>query len=194
MSLRSSVLRATASAFLAVALAGPALAARTVNEFPATVQQDGASLTLNGKGTRHRAILNVYDMALYLPRKVKTREELLALPGPKRIEFIALRDLKTDDVGRAFVQGIRENATREQSNRHLVTMAKLIEVASMRDKINKGEGFSVHYTPGKGTVFSIAGQPQGPALGDEEFFKMVLDIWVGFSPAEPLLKDALLGE
>lgn len=186
--------RAAAIAVLLTALASSAFAARTSTEFPATVQVEGKPLVLNGKGTRHRAIFSVYDIALYLPSKVKTREELLALRGPKRIEFVALRDFSTTDLGRAFVQGMRENAQPEQINRQLPAMAKLIQVASVRDKVRQGEPFAVQYVPGKGATFSISGEPQGPAIGDDEFFRMVLDIWVGHSPAEPLLKDAMLGE
>ena len=51
----------------------------------------------------------------------------------------------------------------------------------------------MEYLPGKGTVFYIQGQSQGAPVGDDEFFQMVLKIWVGSSPADFKLKDALLG-
>ena len=43
-------------------------------------------------------------------------------------------------------------------------------------------------------MFFIAGQPQGTPVGDAEFFGMVLNIWVGDSPADYALKAALLGQ
>jgi hypothetical protein len=51
----------------------------------------------------------------------------------------------------------------------------------------------MEFTPGKGTQFYIVGQPQGEPVGDDEFFAMVMKIWVGASPADRGLKDALLG-
>jgi hypothetical protein len=37
------------------------------------------------------------------------------------------------------------------------------------------------------------GKAQGEPVGDAEFFAMVLRIWVGTSPADAALKEALLG-
>ena len=42
--------------------------------------------------------------------------------------------------------------------------------------------------------FTAPGQPQGEPVGDDEFFSMVLKIWVGKSPADNDLKNALLGK
>jgi hypothetical protein len=47
--------------------------------------------------------------------------------------------------------------------------------------------------PGKGTTFYIAEKPQGAAIGDAEFFAMILRIWLGPVPVDFMLKDALLG-
>ena len=49
------------------------------------------------------------------------------------------------------------------------------------------------YLPGRGTQFFIARQAQGEPVGDAEFFSLVLGIWFGPSPADRLLKEALLG-
>ena len=55
-----------------------------------------------------------------------------------------------------------------------------------------GDKFGLQHTPGKGTIFLLNGVPQNEPLSNDEFFGMMLKIWVGESPAEPLLKDALL--
>ena len=62
-----------------------------------------------------------------------------------------------------------------------------------KSKLMPGETFAMEFLPGKGTQFYIAGAPQGEPVGDAEFFSMVLKIWVGNSPADNGLKDALLG-
>jgi len=170
-----------------------AFAAPPATHFEPTVQVQGTRLQLNGAGTRFRAIFKVYDMALYTTRKVGTSEELLALPGPKKLQFTALRELPGTDLGRLFVKGMSENATREQTTRHALSATRLIEIFSGKSKLVPGDSFAMEYVPGKGTQFVIQGQPQGEPVGDAEFFGMVLNIWFGSSPADRQLRDAMLG-
>jgi len=162
-------------------------------KFNNKVTVGSTTLQLNGAGTRYRAIFKVYDMGLYTTRKIATPAELLALPGPKRLQFTALRELPGTDLGRLFLKGMGENSTKDQVQRHTLASARLIEVFSGRSKMLPGESFAMEFVPGKGTTFYILGKPQGEPVGDDEFFGMVLRIWVGESPADGQLKDALLG-
>ena len=154
----------------------------------------GTTLQLNGAGTRFRVVFKIYDLALYTPRKVSTPEELLALPGPKRLNFVALREAPGTDLGLAFIKGLSANSPAELVTKHASSNTRLIEIFSGRSKLMPGDSFAMEYLPGKGTTFYIAGQPQGAPVGDAEFFNMVLKIWVGTSPADFKLKDALLGQ
>ena len=175
-----------------LATTGNAAAAPTQSRFEPSMTVQGVPLVLNGAGTRYRAVFRVYEMGLYVPRKVGTAEELLALPGPKAIRFFAMRDLESTDIGLAFVKGMRANATAEQTRKYLLASNQLIEVFSARRKLMPGDKFGLQHTPGKGTIFLLNGVPQNEPLSNDEFFGMMLKIWVGESPAEPLLKDALL--
>ena len=185
--------QALIAAATAAIVHGAAVAAPTGTHFETAAQLQGTKLQLNGAGTRFRTIFKVYDMALYTTRKVGTPEELLALPGPKRLQFTALRELPGTDLGRLFVKGMSENATREQATRHTLSTTRLIEIFSGKSKLMPGDTFAMDYVPGKGTQFVIQGQPQGEPIGDAEFFGMVLNIWFGSSPADRQLKEALLG-
>lgn len=178
---------------LALLVASTTSGAATGTRFEPTAQLQNTKLQLNGAGTRFRAIFKVYDMALYTTRKVATPEELLALPGPKKLQFTALRELPGTDLGRLFVKGMSENASREQVTRHTLSTTRLIEIFSGRSKLMPGDSFAMEFVPGKGTQFVIQGQPQGDPVGDAEFFGMVLNIWFGTSPADRALKEALLG-
>jgi hypothetical protein len=181
-------------AALAVSLALMLGAAQAqTSKFEPTVQVQGNKLILNGAGTRYRTVLKVYDMALYTTKKVTTADELIALPGPKRLQFIALRELPSTDLGRLFLKGMSENATKEQVQKHALASTRLIEVFSGKSKMFPGESFAMEFVPGKGTQFYITGKAQGDPVGDAEFFTMILKIWFGHSPADSLLKDALLG-
>ena len=139
-------------------------------------------------------MFQVYDMALYLPRKATTAEAALAMPGPKRLSFVALREIPGTDLGLAFIKGLQANSSREQVQRHTPSSTRLIEIFSGKSRLLPGERFAMDYVPGKGTQFFIQGQPQGAPVGDAEFFEMVLRIWLGPSAVEPLLRDALLGQ
>jgi Chalcone isomerase-like len=183
-----------AAALLAFGLAaGAALAAPTATKFDPSIEVQGSKLQLNGAGTRYRAIFKVYDIGLYTTKKVSSPAELLALPGPKRLQFTALRELPGTDLGRLFLKGMGENSSKEQVQRHALSSARLIEVFSGRSKMLPGESFAMEFVPGKGTTFYILGKPQGAPVGDDEFFGMVMKIWVGESPADGQLRDALLG-
>lgn len=179
---------------LAAVLSMPAAvpAAPTTATFDPVTEVAGTRLQMNGKGTRYRFAFKVYDMALYTTKKVGSPEELLALPGPKRLVFVAQRELPGTDLGRLFLRGMTANATQAQMTRHAQSSARLIEVFSGRPKMAPGETFAMEYEPGKGTTFYILGKAQGAPVGDDEFFNLVLRIWFGESPADGQLRDALL--
>jgi hypothetical protein len=186
-----------AGARMAALIAGTALclqagAATTVNKFEPTAQLGGSTLQLNGKGTRVRLVFKAYDMGLYTTKHVGTTAELLALPGPKRLQFTALRELQGTELGRLFLRGMSDNTPSQQMTRHTLATTRLIEIFSGKPKLMPGDSFAMDFIPGKGTQFYIQGQPQGEPVGDDEFFTLVLRIWFGDSPADAHLRDALL--
>jgi hypothetical protein len=191
---RQTLRHAALALFAAAALSAlPAAAATTATKFEPTVEVQGTKLQLNGAGTRYRAVFKVYDMGLYTTKKVSTPAEVLALPGTKRLQFTALRELPGTDLGRLFLKGMSENSTKEEMQRQTIASTRLIDVFSGRSKMLPGESFAMEYVPGKGTTFYILGKAQGEPVGDAEFFTLVLKIWFGESPADRLLMNALLG-
>ena len=68
------------------------------------------------------------------------------------------------------------------------------EVFSTRKKLLAGESFAVEWLPGSGTVISVNGKPEGAPVKEPEFYSALMKIWLGKSPADPQLKDALLGK
>ena len=171
----------------------PAPAKVKTENFPKQIQVEGVKLSLNGMGTRYKAIFKVYDMGLYTSAKAGTMQEAINAPGAKKLQFIAHREISTNELGRLFFQGIKDNNSAELNLKHMASAASLSEVASVRSKILPGESFSMEFVPGKGVTFFVMDKAQGSAIGDAEFFSMVLKIWLGNVPADYLLKDALLG-
>ncbi len=183
---------APAPAAASTALA-TAAAIKTVVGFPSQILVENTKLNLNGKGTRYKTVFKVYDMGMYTSTKVSTPEQAVNAPGPKRLQFTALRDISTSELGVLFYRGIKDNSSPELNLRHTASAIQLSEVASVRSKIMAGETFAMEFVPGKGVTFSVMDKPQGAPLGDAEFFGMVLRIWLGPVPADFMLKDALLG-
>ncbi|MES2609272.1 MAG: chalcone isomerase family protein [Pseudomonadota bacterium] len=188
-SARPWVHAACALALVVASLGAPAIAAPA---FGPTQTVQGTPLMLQGTGTRYRAVFKVYDMALYLPRKVRTAEEILATTGPMRLDFVAQRDIPGTDLGLSFIKGLSANATPDQIRRHTPSSNRLVEIFSGRTRLASGDTFAMEFVPGKGTTFYIQGQAQGAPVGDAEYFGMVLRIWLGASPVDNQLKDALL--
>jgi hypothetical protein len=185
--------RAFSCALATALFTGTAAQAASVNRFESTAQLLGTTLQLNGSGTRYRVMFRVYDLALYLPRKAGTADAVIDMPGPKRLAFIALRDLPGTDLGLAFIKGLQANNTSDAVQRHAASSTRLIEIFSGKAKLSSGDSFAMDYLPGKGTQFYIQGQPQGAPVGDAEFFGMVLRIWLGPQAVDNGLRDALLG-
>ena len=68
----------TPAAVPAPAAKAPPIAAPAVVRLSPTVQLAGQTLHLNGKGTRYRAVVRVYDIGLYATTKVSSLEQLAA--------------------------------------------------------------------------------------------------------------------
>lgn len=177
-----------------ISASSSAVFSQSSSGFSPIAEVDGVPLVLNGNGTRFKAVFKVYDMAMYTTRKVGVAQEVIALAGPKRLQFTALRELPSTDLGLLFIRGMKDNSSPDVVRKHTVAMSRLIDIFSARKKLLAGDTFAMEFVPGKGTSFYIDSKVQGAPVGDAEFFAMVLKIWLGQSPADHLLKDALLGQ
>lgn len=172
----------------------PTPAKTKAENFPKQIQVESVKLGLNGIGTRYKAIFKVYDVGLYTTTKATTLQEVITAPGPKKLHFVASRELPGTDLGVLFLRGMRDNSSPELNTKYAASANRLVEIFSGKSKILPDESFAIEFVPGKGTTFYIMDKPQGAAIGDAEFFSMVLRIWLGPVPADYKLKDALLGQ
>ena len=186
-----------AAALLCLAAFAGHAAAQTTDvsgvKFNHSVALAGSAQQLNGAGTRYKTIIKVYAAALYLPAKANTAEAVLASAGPKRMQVVMLRDIDANELGKLFTRGMEDNSTREEFGKTIAGTLRLADMFAARKKLLTGEQFTVDYLPGRGTVITINGQPQGEPIKEPEFFNALMRIWLGRSPADALLKNALLG-
>ena len=184
----------TVAAAMAWPLAGTAQTTDIAGiKFPNSLQVGNARLQLNGAGVRHKVVFKVYAAALYLTEKASTPEAVLLAPGPLRLQIVMLRDIDGNELGKLFTKGMQENAPREEFSKSITGILRMSDVFSTRKKLLAGESFALEWLPGTGTVISVNGKPEGPPVKEPEFYSALMKIWLGKSPADAQLKEALLG-
>jgi len=192
----TAALAQTAAQTTAQNLAAPAAAATEVGgvKFEQTVQVGNAKLQLNGAGVRYKAIFKVYAAGLYLTNKAATPEAVLAAPGPRHMKIVMLREIDANELGKLFTKGMEENAPREEFSKSIVGIMQMSDIFSSRKNLKPGEWFAVEWIPGTGTVILVNGVPTGNPIKEPEFYSALMKIWLGKSPADSSLKEALLGK
>ena len=163
-------------------------------KYERTVQVGNAPLQLLGAGVRYKVFFKVYTAGLYLGAKATTPEEVLAAPGPKRMHIVMLRDIDANELGRLFTKGMEQNAPKEEFSKCINGILRMSDIFSAKKKLAAGEYFSVDWVPGSGTSVLVNGKVQGEPIKEPEFFLALVKIWLGRSPADSQLKDALLGK
>ena len=163
-------------------------------KFEPSVQVSGAKLQLNGAGVRYKAIFKVYAAGLYLSNKAATPEAALAAPGPKLLQIVMLREIDGNELGKLFTKGMEQNVAREDFSKSIPGIMRMSDVFSTRKKLAAGESFAVEWVPGTGTVILVNGKAASEPIREPEFYTSLMKIWLGNSPADATLKDALLGK
>ena len=160
---------------------------------PDSVVVDGTdtALPLNGMGYRSKFIFKVYVGALYTQSKVKSRDAVQALTGPKRIVMHMVYDeVSSKKMAAAFNEGFEENTTDEQLEK---LKARIQTLISYFPDLKKGNSVLLDYVPQAGTRVTINGEEKAVITG-ADFYSALLDIWLGEEPADEELKEAMLGE
>jgi hypothetical protein len=153
----------------------------------------GQKLQLNGTGVRIRAIFRVYAAGLYTPAKVTKNEDVLK-PGAKRLQMVALRDVKGDEFGKLFTRAMEDNASREEFAKSINSVIRMGQIFADAKQFAKGDLIVLDFIPATGLVVSHKGKPLGDAFKEPEFQSLMLKIWFGPKPVDEPLRKALLGE
>jgi Chalcone isomerase-like len=196
----SSSVTQCAAALLCLALSGfmaQGATAATVDmagvKIEDTAEFRGNKLQLNGAGIRYKAIFKVYVAALYLGKKAATADDALQAPGPKRISITMLRDIDASELGRLFTHGVEDNITRAEFVKIVPDLIRMGQLFADQKKLRVGDNFVIDWVPASGTTISVKGVAQGEPFQEPVFFTALLRIWLGKSPADLKLKEALLG-
>jgi len=157
-----------------------------------TLSLGNARLQLNGAGIRYKFV-KVYTAGLYLGAKASTTEAVLGATGARRMHIVMLREIDSNELGKLFTRGMEQNSTREEFGKLIPGTIKMGEIFAARKKLAAGESFSIDYVPGIGVTILVNGKATADPIKEPEFFNGLMKIWLGKSPADAQLKEALLG-
>ncbi|PTL82600.1 chalcone isomerase family protein [Vitiosangium sp. GDMCC 1.1324] len=175
---------------MAVVLALPA-AAKEVSgvQFPDTVTVEGKELKLNGAGLRKKFVFNVYTAGLYLQNPSQSAQQVIESDQVKRVRMSMLRDLEKKTIVEAIEEGFKKNA----KDKLPALQQRLDTFTAAIPDLKKGDELVLTYTPGKGTTIeSKAGQKI--SVEGKDFSDALFSVWLGKSPVDESLKDAMLGK
>lgn len=157
---------------------------------PDTVNVETKTLTLNGMGLREATFLkvDVYVAGLYLETVSSNPAKIVAANEVKRIVLRFKRSVGRDDIVKAWNEGFAGNAT--------VPVTKLKPLIEQLNRwmpsFSKGDTLTFTVIPGKGVAVDINGTRKG-MLGDDNFARSLVSIWLGPRPPTGNLKSGMLG-
>jgi hypothetical protein len=160
---------------------------------PEQVQSGDQSLVLNGAGAKKMAgIFNVYVIALYLPEKKHSIDEILAESVSKRLVLNFMYDGQSAQLLDATRKLLVENHSEEEFKKLDTGWKEFAAPFDTLKDIKKDDQMAFDFNPKTGIKMSMNGKEFGQveAAG---FMRAFLKVWLGNRPAQVDLKDKLLG-
>lgn len=176
---------AAATAAVAVELAGV--------KVEDSVTVSGTKLQLNGAGIRYKGPFKVYVGDLYTTRRVSSLDDLIAAPGPKRLSMTFLRDINSAEFGKLLTRGMEDNVSKQELYKIIPGMIKMGDIFAANKSFAPGDVCSLEWDPAKGLSVYAKGKLQAEPFKDPAFYRALMSIWFGNTPADWKLKDELLG-
>jgi hypothetical protein len=149
-------------------------------------------LVLNGAGLRTKFLFKVYVAALYLGEKTHVGEAALNQPGEKRIALHVLRELSDEQLLHGFNEVMAANHTPTELQVLEPQLKELTVIFHAVKKVNEGDVITLDYLPENGTRIIVNDVLRGNIAG-VAFNRALFKIWLGDRPAQPDLKQRMLG-
>lgn len=150
----------------------------------------GEKVVLNGGGIRSKFFVKVYVGALYLREKNSSAQTIIEMQGPKRVAMHFLHsEVSRDKITDAWIKSFSENSSPKEME---ALQPDLNRFNAMFRTMQKGDVIRLDYLSSEGTQVWINDALQGTIKG-EHFYRALLKVWIGSSPADRSLKDGMLG-
>ncbi|MNQ40932.1 Chalcone-flavanone isomerase [compost metagenome] len=186
---------AALSLVLAASLAGaPAWSADMMVagvRVPEQLSEGGHALVLNGAGLRTRFVVKVYVAALYATAKTRDAAALINSAEPRRLRLQLLRDVDGKSLDGALQDGLRDNTSARELAALKEPAQRLSSLMAEIGTVREGDVIDLDFDA-RGVAVTGNGKPRG-RIDSPEFARALLRVWLGDSPAQASLKNALLG-
>ncbi|MCA3237765.1 MAG: chalcone isomerase family protein [Curvibacter sp.] len=150
-------------------------------------------LQLNGLGVRAAYIFKAFVAALYLPQRSADPQDILGQDMPRRLQLRMLMTVDSNEIRKALVRGMRKNV---EPQAWAGLQERVNQFAHAIDTIGtarEGDTINLDYLPGRGLLLEVNDLPRGPVIAGADFYRALLEIFVGPNPVDTRLKKGLLG-
>lgn len=160
-------------------------------QFDNTMVLAGRTLRLNGLGLRGVLWVKAFVAGLYLPAASKDPNQILTMPGPKRLRLKVMLEAPSHELTKSFQHGARnENEpARSALAKRVETLSALIDSL---DKVHPGDVLDLDYLPDQGVQLRLNDKPVGQPVPGEDLYRVVLKIFVGDRPVDKRMREGLL--
>lgn len=159
--------------------------------FDNTAAVAGRTLRLNGLGLRGVAWVKAFVAGLYLPAPSKDGNQILSMPGPKRLRLKIMLDAPSRELSKSLQSRAAKEpeAIRQAMSARVASLASLIDSL---DKVHPGDVLDLDYLPDVGVQLRYNDQVIGQPVMGEDLYRVVLKIFVGERPVDKRMKEGLL--
>tara|TARA_Y100000817_G_C16787890_1_gene513696 strand:- start:427 stop:999 length:573 start_codon:yes stop_codon:yes gene_type:complete len=159
-------------------------------EYPATIELQGKTLTLNGLGLRTATFLNikVYTIGLYVEKKSKDGKKIVESSENKEFRMQFLRDVDKGDIVDAWKESFKRHCSGEECKS---LKPKLDELNALMQDMK--EDHKVHYRMYGGKFEVVVNGKTIGAVEGEAFSKLLQKIWLADNSQYKEMRKGLLG-
>jgi hypothetical protein len=157
-----------------------------------SIRLGSRDLVLNGAGLRTKYFFKVYVAALYLGEKTHAAEAALNQSGEKRIALYIKREISDEKMLHGFNEVMVANHTPAEMQALEPQLKELTAIFHAVGEVKEGDVVFLDYLPDHGTQIIVNGVLRGNIAG-ETFNRALFKIWLGDKPAQPDLKQKMLG-
>jgi hypothetical protein len=176
---------------LALFVAGAATAADVEGvRIDDRISVGGRPLVLNGAGVRSKLVLKLYVLALYVPKRVKTVDDVFAA-APRRVQMTLLHTVPSSEIIDALVDTMADNSSSAELAAVKPQTDRLVALIRPFREVKKGDIVTLDFVNGA-TDLGWNGRVRGRIPG-EAFNRALTRIWLGPKPVQVDLKQKLLG-
>ncbi len=160
---------------------------------PDTLTIYNNALVLNGAGLYAGAKNQRYVMQVYAKQKFTSLDGFIAAPGPKRLVLHALRDVDTLRIMTALNRSVEDTADKNNMSQLFPGLSSIGNTFKATPVLRPGSVMSMDWVPVFGMTIYIDGRLQGEPMRQADLFRGAAGVWLGETPVDAKLKDALLG-